>query len=92
MTKAEVVAKISERTGLTQKEAYQALEVFLETIKHGLCNGRKVTLVGFGTFVIKERPARAGRNPHSGEIIQIPARSSISFRPGSAFREFVEGD
>jgi len=90
MTKAEVATKLSERTGLSQKEATQALEVFLETIKGGLNNGQKVSLVGFGTFYLKQRDSRVGRNPRTGVVINIPTKRVVAFKPGKAFREMID--
>lgn len=89
MTKAEVANCLSERTGLSHKEAVKAVEVFLDAIRNGLTRGEKVSLVGFGTFYIKERDARDGRNPRTGEVIRIPAKRVASFKPGKAFREVV---
>jgi len=89
MTKAEVATKLCEKTGLSHKEAVQAVEVFLNAVKEGLKAGEKVSLVGFGTFYVKERPARTGRNPRTGKVISIPRKRAASFKPGKAFREFV---
>lgn len=90
MTKAQVADKLSERTGLSQKEAAEAVDTFLDTVKAALKEGEKVSLVGFGAFTIKERDARVGRNPRSGEEIHIPAKRVINFKPGRAFRELVD--
>ena len=90
MTKAEVAAKLSSTTGLSQKEAVQALEIFLDAIRQALIQGEKVSLVGFGAFLIKDREPRSGRNPRTGEIIDIPMRRAIVFKPGKSFREQVD--
>lgn len=90
MTKADVAVKLSERTGLSQKEASLAIEVFLGSICDSLRKGEKVSLVGFGTFLIKEREPRIGRNPRTGQVIDIPVRRAISFKPGKSFRELVD--
>lgn len=90
MTKAEVANRLSERTGLSQKEAITALELFLDTVRDSLQKGDKVSLVGFGAFYIKERRARTGRNPRTGEVIEIPAKRVATFRPGKSFREMVD--
>lgn len=89
MTKAEVVNKLVEKTGLSRKDAIQALEIFLDAIKDGLKEGDKISLVGFGTFYMKEKKARNGRNPRTGEKIQIPPKMIATFKPGKAFRELI---
>lgn len=91
MTKAEVVRRLIETTGLPRKEAIQAVEIFLDCVKDGLREGQKVSLVGFGTFLVKTRNARNGRNPRTGTMIQIPEKSVAIFKPGKAFRESVNG-
>ena len=89
MTKAEVANRLMEKTGLPRKQAIDAVEIFLESIKNSLKNGEKVSLVGFGTFQIKEKNARNGRNPRTGEKIHIPAKRVTIFKPGKSFREEV---
>ncbi|MCX7049618.1 MAG: HU family DNA-binding protein [Candidatus Sumerlaeota bacterium] len=90
MTKSEVTAKLSERTGLSQKEAAQAMDMFLDVIRQGLTSDGKVSLVGFGTFFTKNRRARAGRNPRTGQMINVPPKRVIAFKPGRAFRDTVD--
>lgn len=89
MTKADVIDKIVEQTGLSRKDALNAFEIFLSSIKEGLQNGEKVALIGFGTFYMKTRRAREGRNPRNGESINIPEKSVAVFKPGKAFRMLV---
>ena len=89
MTKAEVAARLANKVGLSSKQSVEAVEVFLEAIKGALKQGDKVSLVGFGTFYVKERNARNGRNPRTGRSIQIPKKLVASFRPGKAFRDTV---
>ena len=89
MTKLEVATLLRERTGISQKQAMEAVELFLESIKESLKDGDKVSLVGFGTFYLKTKDARNGRNPRTGEKIQIPAKSVVAFKPGKEFRELV---
>jgi DNA-binding protein HU-beta len=89
MTKSIVAAKVSERTGMSRKDTMDAIEIFLESIKEALKNGRKVSLVGFGTFSVKEKNARNGRNPRTGDHIYIPPKMVATFKPGKAFREMV---
>lgn len=89
MTKAEVVRALIEKSGLPRKEAVEAVEMFLEGIKESLRSGRKVSLVGFGTFLVKDKGSRNGRNPRTGEMIHIPDKKVAVFKPGKAFRESV---
>jgi len=89
MTKATVAAKVADRTGMSRKDTMDAIEIFLEAVKEALKEQRRVSLVGFGTFFIKEKNARNGRNPRTGDKIQIPPKLVASFKPGKAFRELV---
>lgn len=91
MTKQEVAALLRERTGLSLKQANDAVEIFLDSVKESLKAGEKVSLVGFGTFTVKAKEPRVGRNPRTGETIQIPGKSVVSFKPGKEFREQVNG-
>ncbi len=87
MTKQELIDIVSEKAGLTKKDTAGVLEVFLETIVDSLKRGEKVALVGFGTFEAKTRKAREGRNPATGETIQIAARTVPSFKAGRALKD-----
>lgn len=87
MTKAEMASELADKIGITQKDSIQAVEVFLQCVKESLKDGENVTLVGFGTFYLKERNARNGRNPRTGEAVRIPAKRVVAFKPGKAFRE-----
>lgn len=89
MTKAEVAALLMEKTGLGRVEAYQAVELFLGAVKEALQSGEKVSLVGFGTFLVKGKNPRNGRNPRTGEQIAIPPKNVVVFKPGKSFRESV---
>ena len=89
MTKLEVATALRERTGLSQKQALECVEIFLDSIKDALKDGEKVSLVGFGTFYLKEKGERNGRNPRTGEKIVIPPKSIVAFKPGKEFREQV---
>lgn len=90
MTKAEVITELMEKTGLSRQEAGDAVEVFLEQIRVGLQRGERVSLVGFGSFFLKEQRARNGRNPRTGESISIPRKLVTVFKPGKEFRESVD--
>jgi len=89
MTKAEVANKVAAQTGLSRKETVEAIEIFLRCIKDTLKTEEKVSLVGFGTFYVKEKNARNGRNPRTGDRIHIPTKKVATFKPGKAFREMV---
>ncbi|HOE96860.1 MAG TPA: HU family DNA-binding protein [Candidatus Sumerlaeota bacterium] len=86
MTKAVIINKVAQATGMSRKDSIAAVEIFLSSIKDALKDGRKVSLVGFGTFYVKEKNARNGRNPRTGQKIKIPSKSIATFKPGKAFR------
>lgn len=89
MNKAELVAKMAEKSGLTKVNAEKALAAFTETVGEALAAKEKVSLVGFGTFEAKERAAREGRNPQTGETVQIPASVAPTFKAGKVLKEKV---
>jgi nucleoid DNA-binding protein len=91
MTKAEIANLLMDRTGLARNESHEAVEIFLAAVKSSLKRGQKVSLVGFGTFAIKSKNARRGRNPRTGEQIHIPEKHVVIFKPGKSFREMVNG-
>ena len=90
MNKAELISEVSEKVGITKKEIGNIVDATMEAIRKALSKGEKVTLVGFGTFQIIERKARRGRNPQTGEELQIPAKKVPKFRAGKALREKVK--
>lgn len=90
MNKAELVNEVSGKTGLTKKQTQNVIDAVVETIGDILSRGEKVTLVGFGTFQIVSRKAKVGRNPQTGQTIQIPAKKVPKFRPGKRLREKVK--
>ena len=90
MNKSELIAKIAEKSGLNQKDAGKALDGLTQAVSDALANGGTVQLVGFGTFSVKERAARTGRNPQTGEEIQIPAKKAPIFKAGKAFKDAVK--
>lgn len=90
MTKAELVTKMAKASGITKKAAEMALESFIKGVTDSLKRGKKVTLVGFGTFSVARRAARNGRNPQTGEIIKIKAGRVPRFRAGKALKEAVK--
>jgi DNA-binding protein HU-beta len=91
MNRTELVDKMAEATGLSRKDSAAALEAALDAIGDALAGGDKVSLVGFGTFEARQRAARDGFNPQSGEKIKIAAKTVPAFKPGTGLREKVAG-
>ena len=90
MNKSELIASIAEKSELTKKDAESALNAFLKTIEETLIKEEKVQLVGFGTFEVRDRKAREGRNPRDPEqVIQIPASKAPVFKAGKSLKEAV---
>lgn len=89
MNKGELVADLADKANVTQKQADAVLNAFMNVVIKAVASGNKVTLVGFGTFEKRERQARVGRNPKSGEKISISAKSVPAFAPGKLFKEKV---
>ena len=87
MNKVTLVAKIAEKSGLSKKQAELALGAFIDSVTEALKEGDKVQLMGFGTFEVKERAARTGRNPSTGEAIEIPASKTPTFKAGKGLRD-----
>ena len=90
MTKVELIAAVAEKANLTKKDAEAAVNSALNAITAALKDGDKVTLVGFGTFEVRERPARKGRNPMTGEAIDIDATRSVAFKPGKSIKDAMD--
>ncbi|API89304.1 HU family DNA-binding protein [Marinilactibacillus psychrotolerans] len=88
--KAELIEKVSTATDLSKKDATAAVEAVFETIKDSLANGEKVQVIGFGNFEVRDRAARKGRNPQTGEEIQIPASKVPAFKAGKALKDAVK--
>ncbi|MEW5761847.1 MAG: HU family DNA-binding protein [Bacillota bacterium] len=89
MNKAELVSAVAEKTDLTKKDVEKAVTALLDSIGDALARGDRVQLVGFGTFEVRERAARKGRNPQTGEEIDIAASRVPVFKAGKALREVV---
>ncbi|AEF93007.1 histone family protein DNA-binding protein [Desulfotomaculum nigrificans CO-1-SRB] len=89
MNKAELISAVAEKTELTKKDAEKAVSAVLDSIQEAMAKGDKIQLVGFGTFESKARKAREGRNPQTGETIQIPATRVPVFKPGKALKDAV---
>ncbi len=90
MNKAELIASMAEKSNLTKKDAEAALNGFMKSVEESLAEGEKVQLVGFGTFEVRERKAREGRNPRNPEeVIKIPASKAPVFKAGKGLKEVV---
>ena len=89
MNKAQLVEHLAAEVHLTKADCERVLDSAIETIRKSVKKGDDVTLVGFGTFTKNRRKARKGRNPQTGDVIKVPARTVPKFRPGKGFREFV---
>ncbi|WP_048602324.1 HU family DNA-binding protein [Rubeoparvulum massiliense] len=90
MNKTELIAKVAEVTELTKKDATKAVEAVFASISGALKDGEKVQLIGFGTFEVRERAARKGRNPQTGEEITIAASKVPAFKPGKGLKEEIQ--
>ena len=90
MNKAELIGSIAGKANLSKRDARAAVEAVVSTIQAAMKSGDKVSLVGFGTFSAPTRPARSGRNPRTGEVIQIPARKIPKFTPGRSLRDSIQ--
>ncbi|MDD4569386.1 MAG: HU family DNA-binding protein [Tepidanaerobacteraceae bacterium] len=89
MNKADLISVMAEKSGMTKKDSEKALNAFIETVEEALVKRDKVQLVGFGTFEVRERSARKGRNPQTGEEIDIPAASVPAFKAGKALKDSI---
>lgn len=89
MNKTELIAAVAEKAELSKKEAEKAVKAFTDVVSEELVNGGKIQLVGFGTFEVSERAAREGRNPKSGEVMNIPASKTPKFKAGKALKDMV---
>ncbi len=89
MNRSELVAKMAEKSGFSKKDAETALSSFMDSLFEELSNGGKVQLVGFGTFEVRSREEREGRDPRTGEQITIPACKYPAFKAGKAFKDAV---
>ncbi len=90
MTKADLVAQVAKKAGLTAKAAKDAVNAVFDVIADALKRGEKVVVTGFGTFVVRKRAARKGRNPQTGEEITIPATKTPGFTAGKALKRAVK--
>lgn len=91
MNKTELINAVAEASELSKKDATKAVDSVFDTILDALKNGDKIQLIGFGNFEVRERSARKGRNPQTGEEIEIPASKVPAFKPGKALKDAVTG-
>lgn len=91
MNKEELVKEVAKKAKVSQKQAADVLASLLETVEKTVSKGKKVTLVGFGTFEARKRAARKGRNPQTGKEIKIAAKTVPAFSAGKKFKEAVDG-
>ncbi|MGO0061898.1 HU family DNA-binding protein [Brevibacillus fluminis] len=90
MNKTELIAKVAETAELTKKDATKAVDAVLDAIADSLKAGDKVSLIGFGNFEVRERAARKGRNPQTGEEIEIASSKIPAFKPGKELKDVVK--
>ena len=89
MTKLELVEAVSSKAGITKVEAHKVVDAFIEAVNEGLAADGKVIIPGFGSFEVRTRTARVGRNPRTGEQIKIEAGRAPAFKPGKAMKDAV---
>ena len=88
--KDELVSEVASKTNVTKKQVAATVDAIFSAIQENLAKGEKVQLIGFGTFEVRHRAARKGRNPQTGDEIQIPASEVPAFKPGKALKEAVK--
>ncbi len=89
MTKADLVEKVANEAEMTKKDAEQLVEIIFDSIVETLNSGAKIELRGFGSFRVRERNSRKGRNPKTGESVEIPAKRVAYFKPGKELKELI---
>ena len=89
LSKQDVISSVADATGLTKKEAGDAVDAVVNTIKNALAEGNSVGLIGFGSFEVKNRAARTGRNPQTGAELDIPAKNVPAFKAGKELKDAV---
>ncbi len=89
MNKSDLISAISEKTNVSKKSAEESINAFVEVVSEALKENEKVQLIGFGTFEVRKRAARKGRNPQTGLDIKIPASNAPVFKAGKALKETV---
>lgn len=90
MNKTELIAAVAEASGISKKDTEKVLNSFMAVVESALKQNDKVQMIGFGTFETRERAARAGRNLHTGEVIEIAATKVPAFKPGKALKDAIQ--
>lgn len=90
MNKTELISEVAQKANMTKKDADKVVNAFFTTVETALKAGNKVQLIGFGTFEVRERQARKGRNPQTGQEISIPATKVPAFKAGKALKDAVD--
>lgn len=90
MNKTELISTVAEAAGMSKKDTEQVLNTFFDTVQTTLKQNDKVQIPGFGTFEVRERAARTGRNPHTGETIEIAAAKVPAFKPGKGLKDAIQ--
>ena len=90
MNKGELIAGMAEESGVSKADTEKVLNAFLSQVEKALCAGDKVQLTGFGSFEVRERAARTGRNPHTGETIEIAAAKVPAFKPEKGLKDAIQ--
>jgi len=91
MTKADLVENVYQKTGFSKKESAEIVETVFDLIKSTLEEGQKIKIAGFGNFVVKEKATRRGRNPQTGEEIEISSRRILTFKPSQVLKNAING-
>ena len=87
MTKADIIETVYEKVGFSKKESAEIVELVFDTMKETLERGEKIKISGFGNFIVREKKARIGRNPQTGDEIEISARRVLTFRPSQVLKQ-----
>lgn len=90
MRKPDLANAIAEETDLSREKASEVITAFTDQVSAAAARGDDVSLIGFGTFTVRQREARSGRNPQTGAAIQIPASRTVGFKPGKALKEAIK--
>ncbi|MBN1141499.1 MAG: integration host factor subunit alpha [Deltaproteobacteria bacterium] len=91
MTKADIVEKVYLKTGFSKKESAEIVEKVFDLVKSTVAKGEKIKLAGFGNFVVKEKSTRRGRNPQTGDEIEISSRRILTFKPSQVLKAAING-
>ena len=92
MTKAELIEAVYSKVGISKKESADLVELIFDTMKDTLSKGEKIKISGFGNFVVREKRSRMGRNPQTGESMEISARRVLTFRPSQVLKNDLNGE